>query len=458
MKLSELLLERILVGEFTFGFELEAIYNTEDYGTDSLDARSRSIVANHIRSYFPNVTTEDVITDGSVKGDGFTFEWPSPAMSLNVANLQTTLKFLNSLRDVGIFTNETCGFHVHFSYPNYKPIDGLWILCHLANDPELRSKITSYDGIDFVNPQFASEEFLNGLHTYVQQQKWGALVNFFSTEKYRVLRLHPQGTIEWRGPRAFLQRENIESIKGFLRRVWDVARTFSILLDRRDLNGISKEEFYAKMKVAAPDNELLKKSLKKDVVAASLENFDAFKHNYKKMSAYQILDILERKPDYLFKQPFMSVGNIRAVLHSKPSLLPTLVRPIVLKMRQHLDQIFDEGLQDYLMKHLSPNQVLANIPNLHQKFQMAAATTYPGMFPLIKNPSMEALTTFLKKHQNDLNVLYTETDLYDWLRSHPDLFNLLSRKNRTKRVIQTVRVSPNFDLNKIKPELRSYFE
>ena len=36
-----------------------------------------------------------------------------------------------------------------------------------------------------------------------------------SEEKMRLLRNHPQGTIEWRGPRNFLNKQNVNDIKTF---------------------------------------------------------------------------------------------------------------------------------------------------------------------------------------------------------------------------------------------------
>ena len=245
------LLETLLRSEFKFGFELEAYvhedklkhYNQsyefddwassrvdDDYENDTIhldDDEPDEFYINYSELYsdlekeFSQYFGEDidVYEDSSLSEGGF--EFPTPPMNLTPLNIKKCIDFLDSLdkSQFKIYTNSSCGFHVHFSFPSISKEDMAWILCHVALDSKLQNELmfftTSFGNeFDFFN-HYASTDFLQDIESAIKTHDWEELSVWLNNEKYRVLRLHPQGTIEWRGPRDFLETKNKQIIKEF---------------------------------------------------------------------------------------------------------------------------------------------------------------------------------------------------------------------------------------------------
>ena len=272
------LLESLLSSEFTFGFEFEAYVSDETLEKYNLENEKSDNMSNEeiwgledtndvkdkdsqwwdeqdnepeydIDELYTNLEYEfskffgsnaKVISDGSLGTGGF--EFPTPPMSLTPSNIKHCIDFLNTcLNKWDIYTDESCGFHVHFSFPQMTVKDMSWIICQIAmNDNywhELTQFSTEYDSIEFLS-SWAKTDFLEEIRKCIDTEglpDFKKLSSLLSSDKYRLLRLHPQGTIEWRGPRNFLNNKNINLIYEFFYKVLKVSRMFAKCMDEKTL-------------------------------------------------------------------------------------------------------------------------------------------------------------------------------------------------------------------------------
>ena len=224
-----ILLEQLLMSEFTFGFELEAYVdpykiplknnekweNIKHFPTNkvityidkpSLFKNLEYFFKNNFFGINSNLTVEE---DNSLKYNGF--EMQSPVFNLTPLNISQCIKFLSSLNknEYKIYTDNSCGFHTHFAFPEITPEDIYWIECHLALDNQMKeilSSITTEDNvtINFITEKYSSDEYLDDLKNAILNDNFEEIAYIMSEEKMRLLRNHPQGTIEWRGPRNLI--------------------------------------------------------------------------------------------------------------------------------------------------------------------------------------------------------------------------------------------------------------
>jgi len=160
--------------------------------------------------------------------DGYSFEWRSPVLKPTPQTLSKVIKFLQKSVKEYIEVNDSCGFHIHIGLPekSLTKSDRLWVICQLALDEEMFKKITNYKGIELYNSMYSSLNSLkllgrklNSLKQMLETEKREVVLytlkSFANEDKYIVLRQHPQGTLEWRGPRGFLNSGNKDDIRGF---------------------------------------------------------------------------------------------------------------------------------------------------------------------------------------------------------------------------------------------------
>lgn len=213
--------QHLMLSEFKFGFELEAVFVTDN------DYDAEDIVENIIREKFPLQDPEtdlDIHEDGSITpiNDGYPFEWASPVMSFTPSNILSCSKFLAELNDNDIFTNDSCGFHVHLSFKHLIEKDLIWFLCHLAANPAMADKVTKFEGHCFYDWEYADHEFLVDIAEALVDSNFSLLREIFTGDKYRIFRIHPQGTLEWRGPRGFLDKPCYQKNLKFFRLLRDL--------------------------------------------------------------------------------------------------------------------------------------------------------------------------------------------------------------------------------------------
>lgn len=255
MELNQLLSERLLTGEFKFGFELEAIIKGPFDGDDYDEAYEQ--INSFVDRYFPQSAGVD--SDESIEpsdDDDIPFEWPSPILELTPASIQKSIEFLSALDGAGIYTNNSCGFHVHVSFPHISTESSGWLLLSLALNNKMRERISHFKQYSFLDRDYASDEYLDEIaYAYMNAREnnnwddfWNSFRKIVSDEKYRNLRVHPQGTIEWRGPRGFLEQKNQQYIKEFFILLVMFVRWMSSTLDAKHAGQISREEYDRRMK------------------------------------------------------------------------------------------------------------------------------------------------------------------------------------------------------------------
>jgi hypothetical protein len=263
--MKSVLLEKYLASQFKFGFELEAIAKMDDdrfseYADDEAFEEYESesdifeelapvIICEDIADAFDLVVTDlEIKEDGSVQSSAdegeYPFEWATPVMDFTPANLKKCIRGLDTLHNWDYYTNETCGFHVHLSFPDISDKDVIWILSKLSIDDQMLNKITNFNGIEFFNDEYAGISFLKTIKQCILDNDYYSISEMMNTTKYRAIRIHPQGTIEWRGPRDFLDDYHIQTVYDFFKLLYEFVKWISNTIVSNDINGVSKENYF----------------------------------------------------------------------------------------------------------------------------------------------------------------------------------------------------------------------
>ena len=163
--------------------------------------------------------------DGLVSGGEYTFEWSSPVFNVVPKNVVDVIRYLKYVSKNFVYTNSSCGFHIHIGFPEKVKLGPqmLWLLTKLASDEgqEQYKAIINYNETDLFNERYATTKVvtdIRALKDRVRNEKefMSLLIErAYSDDKYVMLRIHPQGTLEWRGPRGFLDNKDPQVIQGF---------------------------------------------------------------------------------------------------------------------------------------------------------------------------------------------------------------------------------------------------
>lgn len=253
MRSGDLLSAKYLLSEFKFGFELEGFL--KDAYRDNEGRNRRPNLRGVFATYFPE-DGSDLKGDGSLRAASeydYPFEWSSPVLDFTPRNIGRAMNLLKNLPKHNIYTNKSCGFHVHLSFPKLKEQDAIWVLTQLSTNPEMFERITKFGNINFYSEHYATYSYIVNIAKLLVAKNWEGLRDIFTDEKYRVLRIHPQGTMEWRGPRAFLNEgkaEDVTKFFGLLREFvsWIAAAVAkpTVVVDNNVV--ISRSEFFANVK------------------------------------------------------------------------------------------------------------------------------------------------------------------------------------------------------------------
>lgn len=235
MKFNDLR-EAVTSQGFTFGFELECIHPEGFYIEDlhlpiEFKATSDS-----------SIKIDDEYADKNYVGE----EYVSEPLTLNPKTIVNVKKSIIELSKHGVRTNSSCGFHVHYSYSNMTFADICWLLTNLSIDPDSAKLFSEFEGIDFFSSEYADVSFLEDIRDHLEMGMSPNIV--FSTEKYRVIRIHPQGTLEWRGPRDFMNNADLSLIDNFFIRLYKNADIINKLVSKKEVKigdkVFNKNEFY----------------------------------------------------------------------------------------------------------------------------------------------------------------------------------------------------------------------
>ena len=232
--------EKLLTSEFTFGFELEAICNDshicysidriKEYIDDELVKGVDSTQAKKLAG--KSAIHQDSSVHGDVEDSDYdeededrereelSFEYGSPIFPCTPFWFNKVVKTLRSMINNGFYTNDSCGFHHHLHFNGMTERDMVWIYCNLSMDDEMYNKFGSLEGVDgydynLYSNQWASRTAMKDLKAAVEADNWEGVLSELNTNKWRAFRIHPQGTLEWRGPRDFMNRGNIDNINLF---------------------------------------------------------------------------------------------------------------------------------------------------------------------------------------------------------------------------------------------------
>ena len=378
MQHVDLLNEKLLVNEFKFGFELEAIIENETKHSDATFAKVHSI----IEKYFPDAAWP--YSDGSVYPDsrgGADFEWPSPVLTFTPETIRKCITFLADLPKYGIYTNKTCGFHVHVSFPSMTQTDIRWIVFQIGLDEDIKNTILQFHEMEFFNDEYAKKGYLDGISRVVEdgdlsrEEKIEQLRNWLTTDKYRNLRIHPQGTLEWRGPRKFLEKEDLTIIKDFFLLLWKFISWISRAAQNKVVAGFTREELF--------DGEIV-----------------SWDQQYKKLLA----DIAEN-PKIINK---LSDEMTKKVLLKRPGLLKYYTKKL------------SSDLQDAFVGKLVSELLVGAFNSFDEKHQMEILLKHPG--GVYRNRALRGLlnstdfqkrvidTCLERKDVNPIFLIYSDLD------------------------------------------------
>jgi len=338
------LLEQWLSSEFTIGFELEG-YCRDD----------RQEILDTAREFFPSGISiygnETIKDDGSLDSGNYdshptSFEYTSKIFKLNMGNLQRIINFLDYLNknDLAI-TDSTCGFHVHIGFPDkfMQSSQQFWVLLNLIFEPEAKqlANILSQGDINFYTDDdggegYASFAFILKLKAKLEKYLFQSLLTkesvskreiidsfktIYSSEKYRFLRIHPQGTLEWRGPRGFLDSGKRSEIKTFfLQKLFPFVYWITKTLDNETLTiqgyKINRDEVISTMykinSISSPtkrNNTYFHSVMNRINIRTFLQKFPQYSPN-KKLKYSNMLAIIDKKGVPIFAGGEFSGGQI----------------------------------------------------------------------------------------------------------------------------------------------------
>lgn len=340
--------EQLLSSEFTFGFELEAIlsYDSALHTVVNDMRRPFTGIKEHIdnllysdmpEKYVKQIKGEsDIVRDGSVHQTShdydepdLEFEYSSPIIPLTPMWLDKVVKTLQTLLDEGVYTNDTCGFHHHLSFGNIHEKDMVWIYCNLASDPSTYKDFGKFHGHSFENNEYASYYDLDELSTALANDDFDVVGDLLTTTKYRTFRIHPQGTLEWRGPRNFLNDKNVEIIKEFYRLFLKMSQKISHYMKSNTIKGttITKEKLFRNLDMYKQE---------KNTGYRDLEYIQSTDHETINLKSNKKAKLSSMAIDRLINLFIKDIGALIDMVIKRPNVLETFFKHSDTDMHKYL--------------------------------------------------------------------------------------------------------------------------
>jgi hypothetical protein len=204
--------EAVTTQNFRFGFEFECVLPKE------LDAYK---IANELPVKFK------ATPDGSIKEpSGYLgIELVSEPLLLNPQNIIAAKTSIIELLKRGCQTNKSCGFHVHYSSDSLDYNAICWLMIVLASNDDMLTPFLEFKRFSFIDVKYAHLGVITKIKQIIAQPNCtpAAVAELITNEKKSILRLHPQGTLEWRGPRNFMNKGDFEIISDFFLNLYRMA-------------------------------------------------------------------------------------------------------------------------------------------------------------------------------------------------------------------------------------------
>lgn len=325
-------------GQFTIGFELEGIctwrpdtseeiFYLPDYGDYSKFNKPEGgakLLKKYLDDLF-NITGSSgeskIESDSSLNTKGFdvesgfshawNFEYATNKIPFNPQNIEKIYKSLIQLNNEGIYTNDSCGFHIHMSFPEIDKKMVAWILCCIAIDEDLLQDLLKLDsdyGTIFLfsskkNPYgeetggYAKYHYLLDIGSAIKENDYEKVDELLNNEKYNVFHIHSEnGTIEWRGPRGFLNHDDDKVIKSF------ILKWFKLI---SKIAKMTQSITYTANGTTIDKKELLSH------LSLRYFNLDSPVEKAKKVKQKNLFDIIEETPVKLFSMTANGIKKLR---------------------------------------------------------------------------------------------------------------------------------------------------
>lgn len=393
-----------LLNQFYFGFELEGTYNYSAIDRYQLTKEFNKRLNGQ----------GDMHHDGSLRADyGYdTFEYSSPVIQFTPKNLKMVLDFFDSLPSLNVKINRTCGLHTHISFEGINKENISWAIASMVADESYKDFL-KFNKTNFFNRTYASYRYLENAKHYLDR-------NYISTfsdtlvdnDKYRVFRIHPQGTLEWRGPRTFLNVNNHKKNVLYIKKLTALIKRINDSLDMVEVNGLKRDDF----------------------IRASL-------------SSFRVLEFVEKTKTSNYDKLYSRIVNNPEILnHLKDDVLDKFLSNYTFSPRTLLDSMSDNK---FVIKNLNVlGQLLNhfNITNLSKfitldlvKNNMDYLGQRNSLTPLFKhllaNPQYndEVLKFMMKQAIENFGLssirTFTYNAMIEMIKYNPEVFKIASSKN-----------------------------
>ena len=393
-----------LLNQFYFGFELEGTYNYNVIDRYQLTKEFNKRLNGQ----------GDMHHDGSLRADyGYeTFEYSSPVIQFTPKNLKMVLDFFDSLPSLNVKINRTCGLHTHISFEGINKENISWAIASMVADESYKDFL-KFNKTNFFNRTYASYRYLENAKHYLDR-------NYISTfsdtlvdnDKYRVFRIHPQGTLEWRGPRTFLNVNNHKKNVLYIKKLTALIKRINDSLDMVEVNGLKRDDF----------------------IRASL-------------SSFRVLEFVEKTKTNNYDKLYSRIVNNPEILnHLKDDVLDKFLSNYTFSPRTLLDSMSDNK---FVIKNLNVlGQLLNhfNITNLSKfitldlvKNNMDYLGQRNSLTPLFKhllaNPQYndEVLKFMMKQAIENFGLssirTFTYNAMVEMIKYNPEVFKIASSKN-----------------------------
>ncbi len=437
-----------LLNQFYFGFELEGTYNYSAIDRYQLTKEFNTRLNGQ----------GDMHHDGSLRADyGYdTFEYSSPVIQFTPKNLKMVLDFFDSLPSLNVKINRTCGLHTHISFEGINKENISWAIASMVADESYKDFL-KFNKTNFFNRTYASYRYLENAKHYLDR-------NYISTfsdtlvdnDKYRVFRIHPQGTLEWRGPRTFLNVNNHKKNVLYIKKLTALIKRINDSLDMVEVNGLKRDDFiraslpsfrvlefvektktnnYAKLYSRIVNNPEILNHLKDDVLDKFLSNYtfsprtllDSMSDNKFVIKNINVLGQLLNHFNITNLSKFINldlVKNNMDYLGQRNSLTPLFKH--LLANPQYNDEVLK-----FMMKQAIENFGLSSIRTFTYNAMVEMIKYNPEVFKIASSKNLvelfgqakagELLLTYLRKiNKNGIDNL----DLYNLLmKNNADLLN-----------------------------------